>query len=193
MGYSRLLLGQASDSLQWLQRALAGGAMSRPIWRARCCLYMASAYALTGNMEEARRALAEASRLWPFATVRGMAPAITGPRGLPGPALKEQFRRVQEGLRLAGLRDHADENADFGVAPVSTLQTDLIGPTPTMVPGVTTLRTGELVELLERQRPTLIDVALETWGCPYQGRSGCRVPATVPSFPKLSRNDSGPG
>ncbi len=99
MGLAPVLLGRDEEALSWLQRALAGGAMSRPIWRSRCYLYMASAQGLIGNMDEARWALAEASRLWPFATLRAMAPAITGPRGLPGPALQSQFRRIREGAR----------------------------------------------------------------------------------------------
>ena len=74
------------------------------------------------------------------------------------------MRHVQEGLRLAGLRDHADEDADFGVVADSVLQTDLIGPTPISVPGATMIRTDELVSLLSRLKPIKIDVALDSWG-----------------------------
>ena len=114
-------------------------------------------------MEDAHRALAEANRLWPFATVRSLPPTMT-PRGLPHPAYLAQMRHVQEGLRLAGLRDHADEDADFGVVADSVLHTDLIGPTPISVPGATMIRTDELVSLLSRLKPIMIDVALDSWG-----------------------------
>ena len=97
-GYALLILARDEEALPWLQRALAGGAMSSPHWRSRCYLFMASAYALMGNMEDARRALAEANRLWPFATVRGAGPAITGPRGLPDPALDRAVPSCAGGL-----------------------------------------------------------------------------------------------
>ena len=74
------------------------------------------------------------------------------------------MRHVQEGLRLAGLRDHADEDGDFGVAADSALHTELTAPTPTSVPGAMTIRTGELVNLLSRLKPIMIDVALDSWG-----------------------------
>ena len=41
---------------------------------------------------------------------------------------------------------------------------DLVGHTPTTAPVATTIRTGELVNLLARLKPLLIDVALDTWG-----------------------------
>jgi adenylate cyclase len=75
-----------------------------------------------------------------------------------------QMRHVQEGLRLAGLRDHADEDADFGSVPDNVLHIDLVEHTPTTAPGATTIRTGKLVNLLARRKPILIDVALDTWG-----------------------------
>jgi hypothetical protein len=36
-------------------------------------------------------------------------------------AVCQQFARLQEDLRLAGLRDHADKDADFGVPPDAPL------------------------------------------------------------------------
>ena len=163
IGIALLLLGRDEASIEWYQRALATGSMAPPTWRAQCYLFMASAFALISRPDDAHRALAEANRLWPFATVRSLPPTMT-PRGLPDPAYLAQMRHVQEGLRLAGLRDHADEEADFGVVPDSVLHTDLVGRTPTTAPVATTIRTGELVNLLERLQPILIDVALDTWG-----------------------------
>jgi adenylate cyclase len=137
--------------------------MAPPSWRAQCYLFLASAQALVGRLGEAHHALADATRLWPFATVRSLPPTMT-PRGLPDPAHLAQMRHMQEGLRLAGLRDHADEDAESGVAPDSVLQTDLVARTPTSVPGAMTIRTAELVSLLSRLKPIIIDVALDSWG-----------------------------
>ena len=163
IGIALLLLGRDEASIEWYQRALATGGMAPPTWRAQCHLFMASAFALIGRLDDAHRALAEANRLWPFATVRSLPPTMT-PRGLPDPAYLTQMRHVQEGLRLAGLRDHADEDADFGVAPDNVLHTDRVGHTPTTVPVAMTIRTGELVKLLARLKPILIDVAQDSWG-----------------------------
>jgi adenylate cyclase len=94
------------------------------------------------------------------------------PRGIPHPAYLEQMRHVQEGFRLAGLRDHADEEADGGIQPDKALYTDLIASTPTTVPGARTVRTAELVELIARLQPLLIDVALDSWGYSLPGAVG---------------------
>ena len=163
IGIGLLLLGRDEASIEWLQRALSSGGMATLGWQAQCYLFLASALAWMDRMEDAYRALAEANRLWPFATVRSLPPTMT-PRGLPHRAYLAQMRHVQEGLRLAGLRDHADEDADFGVVADSVLQTDLIGPAPISVPGATTIRTDELVSLLSRLKPIKIDVALDSWG-----------------------------
>ncbi len=171
-GYALLLLRREAAALPWLERALAGGAMASPPWRHRCHLYMASAHALLGNADEARWRLAEANRLWPFATVRGLPPTVCGPRGRPNPVLRTQVQHVQEGLRRAGLRDHADGDADFGLAPGCELNIDLFGYTPTTVPGAATISTRELTELLRNGQPILIDVALETWGWSLPGAIG---------------------
>ena len=54
----------------------------------------------------------------------------------------------------------ANEDADFGVAPVTTLRTsDLHAPTPREVPGAKTIRTGALRDSLQTEpRPLLFDV-----------------------------------
>jgi adenylate cyclase len=164
IGISLLLLGRDEASIEWQQRALTIGAMAPASWRAQCYLFMASAMGSLGRLDEAHCALGDASRLWPFATVRSLPPSMT-PRGLPHPAYLAQMRHVQEGLRLAGLRDHADENADFGVAPAGdVLHADLVAPTPDSAPGAKTIRTSELTSLLSRTKPLLIDVAQDSCG-----------------------------
>ena len=53
----------------------------------------------------------QSDRLWPYVTVRGVYP-----QELSSPVYVQQMRDYQAALRLAGARDHADEDADFGVA-----------------------------------------------------------------------------
>ena len=187
IGIGLLLLGREEPSIEWLQRALSAGGMAPPIWRAQCYLFIASAFALLGRINAAHSALAEANRLWPFATVRSLPPAMT-PRGLPHPAYLMQMRHVQEGLRLAGLRDHAEEDADFGVAPESMLHTDLVARTPTSVPGAMTIRTAELVSLLSRLKPIIIDVALDSWGSSIPDAVGLQGTGHGASFSEKVQN-----
>jgi PQQ-dependent catabolism-associated CXXCW motif protein len=52
------------------------------------------------------------------------------------------------------------------------LRIDLFGFTPASVPGAATISTAELAELVRREAPILIDVALETWGWSLPGAIG---------------------
>jgi hypothetical protein len=108
---------------------------------------------------------------WPFATVRNPV-LFSDARGVLDAAYLVKQRAIQDSLRLAGLRDHAEEDADFGLLGTSELHPDLIGRTPTSVPGTTTINTSELVDLLTRQKPILIDVALDSWGRSLPGAVG---------------------
>jgi adenylate cyclase len=172
LGLAQAMLGHDAEAAGWHQQALAATTGDTAHWRAQCYLFMASAYGLLGQLSDARHALAEANRLWPYATVRSFRPIHPVPGGLPDPAIIAQMRRIQEGLRLAGLRDHADEAADFGQAETGELRADLIGRTPTSVPGATTIRTSELADLITRQSPILIDIALGSWGRSIPGAVG---------------------
>jgi PQQ-dependent catabolism-associated CXXCW motif protein len=171
IGIALLLLGRDEASIEWLQCALSSASMAPPNWQAQCYLFLASAFAWLERVDDAHRALANANRLWPFATYRSLPPSMT-PRGIPHPLYLEQMRHVQEGFRLGGLRDHAEEEADFGVTPVSQLQTDLVAPTPCEVPGSKTITTTELNNLLAQTKPLLIDVALDSWGYSLPGAVG---------------------
>jgi hypothetical protein len=78
----------------------------------------------------------------------------------------------QLSLRAAGLRDHADEDADFAVPPDGNLRDDYAGLTPTTVPGAKTIRTPELQRLLEAQKPLIVDPLLYSWGRSFPGAIG---------------------
>jgi len=79
---------------------------------------------------------------------------------------------VQEMSRLAGMRDHADEDADFGVAADNKLHPDLAGLTPTSVPGAATIKTPALVPFLAEHQPVVIDTANYSWGISVPGAIG---------------------
>jgi hypothetical protein len=68
-------------------------------------------------------------------------------------------------LRAAGMPDHLDPEADFGVAPedVLYLESPPEGKTPTTAPGVTTVGTEQLEGMLRDKRPLVIDTMSLTW------------------------------
>jgi adenylate cyclase len=166
MGDASLLLGRDRDAITFFERSLAVSPDNdgeRP-WTYR---ELAAAYARSGQMPEAKRALAEADRLSPYYyTVRSDVPDPSVP------VYAEQVRRVQAALRLAGERDHADEDADFGVAADGVLHSELGGLTPTTAPGVRTIRTKELAAFLAEARPLVIDASLYMFGRSIPGAVG---------------------
>jgi rhodanese-related sulfurtransferase len=77
-----------------------------------------------------------------------------------------------DGQRLAGFRDHADEDADFGVPEDGVLHTKLSAPTPLTAPGAKTIHTDELVRLLAESRPVIVDAMMYWWGRSIAGSIG---------------------
>lgn len=130
---------------------------------------MAAAYARMGKDDQPRRALAEAYRLFPFDTVRGHWPEDT-----TSAIYAHQLRNFQDGLRRAGLRDHADEDTNFGVPADGELHQEFAGLTPTTVPGARTIRTGDLVTLLAERKPLVIDLMAYFWGASIPGAVGLK-------------------
>jgi tetratricopeptide (TPR) repeat protein len=171
IGNCLLLQGNAAEAIAWLERGLSETPEQEQRSVAYQNLYLASAYALTNQMEAASNALGKANRSWPFGTAASLWPFYE-PRGLPAPAYTRQIRRVQEGLRLVGLREVADEATDFGIAATNSLSPEPIGRTPILCPGATTIRTTEVIVLLEERSATLIDVALGSWGRSIPGAIG---------------------
>ncbi len=171
MGWAMLLLGKDEEAIVWTQRALAANPNNRPNWRTGFTLRLAAGYARLGHLDEAHFAVAEANRIWPYETVRGRAPELLSSR-----VYVAQYEHYQAALRLAGLRDHADENADFGVASDSKLHEEiaLAGLTPTTVPGATTIRTAELERFLAERKPIVIDALAYFWGRSIPGAIGLK-------------------
>jgi adenylate cyclase len=171
IGNCLLLQGDVVEAIDWLQRGLSETSENQRRSRGRQSLYLASAYALTGDVHSAELALREAHRCWPFATVRSLSPFYE-PRGLPGPVYVGQIHRVFEGLRLAGLREYADEAIDFGIAPSHSLWLDSVGKTAVSCPGTTTIQTAGLAAMIQERSPIFIDVALGSWGKSLPGAIG---------------------
>jgi hypothetical protein len=176
MGTASLLLGKDQEAITFLEQAIVlegdyGG--SKTTIRRQ----LAVAYARTGRIEEARHALTEADRQWPYDTVRSHYPDDPS-----SAVLADQVRHIQDGLRLAGERDHADEDADFGVLSDGALRAKPIGRTPKDAPGARTIHTGDLARLLAEARPVVIDTATNSWGRSFPGAIGMKYAGIGGSF-----------
>lgn len=152
LGHALLLVGRDEESIVWSKRALAANPNIYPRFRSTYNRRLAAAYALLGQLDTAHRAIGEANRIWPYGTVRGH---WFG--DLTNPVLASQTERIKAALRLAGLREHAEEDAEFGVAPDDRLHDVLAGLTPTTVPGAATIHTAELEGFLAAWQPILVD------------------------------------
>jgi hypothetical protein len=92
------------------------------------------------------------------------------------------MRHFQDGLRLAGERDHADEDAEFGVPTDGTLHSNQAGLTPKDAPGVKVIRTAELARFLTEGRPVIVDTMKNSWGRSLPGAIGLRYAGVGGSF-----------
>jgi len=77
-------------------------------------------------------------------------------------------------LRLAGTRDHADEDADFGASTEGSLHGEVAGYTPVAAPGARMIRTAELVPFLADVRPLVVDTVSNSWGRTIPGAIGLK-------------------
>ena len=167
LGRMLIMLGRDAESIEWLERGLRVAAEQPPSKIAErepgdvvienTKLYLAAAYALTGRFDDAHAMLASAmlsDRMMDF-TVRTFLNAIPI---YYDTHRQEQERRIADGLRRAGLRDHLDEQTDYHIQSTADLRDKTNGPTPLSVPGATTIRTEEMVRLLET-RPLVLTTA----------------------------------
>jgi adenylate cyclase len=172
MGFASLMLGRDRDAITFLERSLAinpdDNGYHRQIYR-----FLAAAYARAGQMPEAKHALAEADWLWPYDTVR-----VHWSDDSSSQVYAEQIRHFQDALRLAGERDQAD----FGVVADAILHNNFAGLTLTGAPGVTTIRTADLVQFLAQARPVVIDTVSYSWARSIPGATGLRNAGLGGSF-----------
>ena len=157
IGYALLFLNRYDEAVGWFQKALAASSTASPQSLGRMRAAIAAAQALAGRNEEARLSAADAVRLWPTLTARSY--YITRSQI---PLNAAQVSRMRDGLRLAGIRDHADEDADTGVPADEVLHTNYEAPTPSSVPGARIIRTADLAALIEQRKPLVIDT--NPWG-----------------------------
>jgi TolB-like protein/DNA-binding winged helix-turn-helix (wHTH) protein/Tfp pilus assembly protein PilF len=173
LGRALLFLGRDEESTVWIERALSETrtSNSHAVWVFN--LYLAAAYAQLGHFDEAHRALAVVNRNFPYATIRMIAPEAA-PNGPANSVYVGQVKRYQQGLRLAGLRDHAEEDADFHVPADNNLRVigESAGWTPTTAAGATTIYTAALKQLLADRHPIVIDTLLNSWGRSIPGAIG---------------------
>jgi adenylate cyclase len=169
MGYASLMIGHDPAAIAFFERSLALHPDVSAGVRKNTIRGMAAAYARMGEDAQARRFLAEANRLYPFDTVRG-----AWPENPTSAVYAQQIRSYQDGLRRAGLRDHADEDADFREPADAELHQVFAGLTPTTAPGARTIHTGDLVALLAERKPVVIDLMSYFWGPSIPGAVGLK-------------------
>jgi tetratricopeptide (TPR) repeat protein len=168
LGFALIRIGCYDEAIPWLQKSLAIHPNNSVRNRGNTYAAIAAAQALAGHIAEAQASAAEASRLWPTLTVRGYHQS-----NISHPVDAAQVARLRDGLRLAGLRDHVDEDTDFGIAPDDVLHTVYEAPTPMTAPGVQTIRTPDLAVLLEQRGPLVLDTT--PWGRSISGAIGLRA------------------
>jgi adenylate cyclase len=160
-------IGRDSEAIVWAHRALTSPGDLTLDWRQRIYVWLAVAYQRTGDAAAARNAVAEALRLQPFDTVR----AVT-PDNPDSPESREQFGQIWAALRQAGYRDHADPDADFGIASDNLLHALIQGHTPTEAPGARTVRTADVVAMLADRKPLVLDTMWNSWHLSIAGAVG---------------------
>jgi class 3 adenylate cyclase/TolB-like protein len=166
IGYANLFLGRYDEAIPWFQKSIGANPNETASSRGDTLAALAAAQVLAGQDAEARTSAAEATRLWPTITARSYYSFKIG-----SPIHAEQVARMRGGLRLAGIRDHADENADFGIAPDNVLHSEYEVPTPTSLPGAKTIGTADLTALIEQRKPLILDVSYP-WGSSISGAVG---------------------
>jgi tetratricopeptide (TPR) repeat protein len=158
MGYVLASLERYDEAVSWFRKALVAHPSDSAQNRAVLHAAIAASQALSGDIDDARVSAAEAIRLWPTLTAQSFYPYKVS-----NPAVLAKIARLRDGLRFAGMRDHADEDADPGLAPDDALHTNYEAPTPATVPGARTIRTRELTVFLQQHKTLVLDTS-NPWG-----------------------------
>jgi adenylate cyclase len=165
MGYAKLFVERYDEAIDWFQRSLAANPGDRVGNRSVTYAAITVAQALAGHTDQARLSATEAMRLSPTLTVRSFLAY-----GFANPTDVAQISRMRDAMRLAGIRDHADEDADFRLPSDNILHTNYEAPTPTGAPGARTIRTTDLANLIEQRKPVVLDTI--SWGRSLPGAIG---------------------
>jgi adenylate cyclase len=97
-GHALILLGRDQEAIRFLRMAL--GANPNAV---STHAFLAAAYALAGQLDEARTALAQHDRLRPGETLADFRRSSPVPLRLTSVEYRQQFERLKDGLRLAGM------------------------------------------------------------------------------------------
>jgi adenylate cyclase len=178
-------LSRYDEAIPWLQKSLSASPNDTDWNRGNAFALLAAAQALAGYTQDARSSASEATRLRPTLTVRSYFQSSVAFRyGIVNAAHAAQAALIRDGLRRAGIRDHVDEDADFGVASDGILHTKFEAATPTTVPGARTIWTAELAALVQQRKPLILDTcpgsksiagALGFWGAGVGGTTSDEV------------------
>ena len=160
LGRMLISVGRAPEAVGWLEKGLdlisdtpSSELRKRGDFTVESTkTYLAAAYALSGRLDDAHMMFASAKLRMSSFTVRWFLAQI--PAYYSAEQRAEELR-LAEGLRLAGVPDHMDETFDYRMASNATLNDRSNGPTPTTVPGGTTITTEQLVQLLQ-QKPLVL-------------------------------------
>jgi adenylate cyclase len=97
-GHALILLGRDEEAIRFLRIALDANPNA-----VGTHAFLAAAYALTGRPDEARAALAQHDRLRPGETVMNFRRKSPVPLRLTSPEYQQQYERLKDGLRKAGM------------------------------------------------------------------------------------------
>jgi adenylate cyclase len=102
-GHALILLGRDREAIRYLRMALDANpnAVSPHA-------FLAAAYALIGRQDEAREELGQYARLRAGETVASFRRETPVPLGLTGQSYQQLFERLKDGLRSAGMPEHAE-------------------------------------------------------------------------------------
>jgi tetratricopeptide (TPR) repeat protein len=112
-GHALILLGRDEEAIRYLRIALDANPKA-----VGTHAFLAAAYALAGRADEARAALAQHDRLRPGATVTNFRRISPVPLRLTSPKYQQQYERVKDGLRKAGMPDSNEPQAPT-LTPIS--------------------------------------------------------------------------
>jgi adenylate cyclase len=152
VGLALLFQGKYDEAVTAFRAALASNPGSGATQRGTIHAGIAAAQFLGGDLTAARQSAVEAVRLRPTITARAYFPFP-----VIAPELVTRVSRTRDALHLAGIRDHADEDADPGLPADIGLSDVYEAPTPVAVPGARTIRTADLSSLLVQKSPLVLD------------------------------------
>ena len=174
IGLGYLMLARPHEALDWLERAYAAAQGARPTslsWQEWNRLYLIAATWQSGDQARAKTLYAEYSRLWPHRSAWQLDAYTTRAfAALPTHAA------LLAAWQAAGLPPHADETADFNIAPPPGPGTGGdVDPTPLALPGARRIDTPSLHALLATAAPPLVlDV----------GRGASVIPGAILVWPQ---------